>query len=697
MKNKKNRCLSYVLAAALVLLCTGGMQFCVNAEPSENEIELRTGAVLPEKEVLIKGSGEETPEELFEEYIESVLYEGIKNPAAEASIGSERIETKEEKAFYDEMMVKIKEIAAGKTSNTKIKLNMKMVWTAQELGVDKITSANADYIAGVKLSAVFDFGRVISYLLMDCPYELYWYDKTEYSNLYYSYSYNSKSITIQSFEVHFPVVPEYQGSGQYSLNTSAIKTVEKSRDRSKSIVEETKNLSNYERLKAFKDIICDLTDYNDDAVENEYTPYGNPWQMIWVFDDNPSTKVVCEGYSKAFQYLCDLAGFTCYTVTGDMASGGGGGPHMWNVVKFAGKNYLVDVTNCDDGSIGYPNGLFLAGTSVGSVRNGYEFLLSRTVSFVYSDDQEELFGWSKLNLAPQSFDPDTLAPLEVTFPDTSLTLPYKKIDPKIPVPKVTKYTNPVTDAKLTYMHRAYGSYGSYKEGLPKGIGTFEVKAVANGDLYHRSESRNTLILTLEDSVANVFTDIQGYEWYFDYVQAVYDKELMTGISGTLDFQPESNITKAQVAQVLFNMEGQPWITSTSVFEDLVDVYSVEWYAQAVAWAYNEGIITGDLYTLKFSPNAPVTREQLALMMYRYAAYKGYDTTQSSTLEGLKNDWKVNTYALDAVKWAVGSSLISGIEVKNSAGVVTARDLAPQGNSTRAQMATILTRFCSNFE
>ena len=137
-----------------------------------------------------------------------------------------------------------------------------------------------------------------------------------------------------------------------------------------------------------------------------------------------------------------------------------------------------------------------------------------------------------------------------------------------------------------------------------------------------------------EEVTGVFTDVHE-DWYTDYVQYVYDNGLMTGIKGTTEFQPNANITKAQVAQVLYNMEGQPEVTDKAVFEDLSDVYTAEWYADAVAWAYNNSIVTGDLNTKKFNPNADVTREQLALMMFRYATYKEYDVTDTSDFEGLK--------------------------------------------------------------
>ena len=190
-------------------------------------------------------------------------------------------------------------------------------------------------------------------------------------------------------------------------------------------------------------------------------------------------------------------------------------------------------------------------------------------------------------------------------------------------------------------------------------------------------------------VPPIFSDVYT-DWYTDYVQYVYDEELMTGIKGTTQFQPNANITKAQVAQVLYNMQGKPSVSSKKVFTELKDVYESEWYANAVAWAFNTGIVTGDTNTKKFNPNADVTREQLALMMFRYAKFKGYDVSATSDFAGLVNADKVADWSMDGVKWAVGAGLISGIEKDG------VKDLAPQGNASRAQVAAILQRFCDAY-
>ena len=610
MKRLKNSLIVSVIAAMTICIYLQGNVMNVQATNKENE--LRTGACTMEEEVLLEGDGEWNHEELFETYVESILYEEDEHQMSYGAVGSERLTGRVERELYDTLKARIMGIASGQITNTKISFDVQIKWTAAELGAGSLDASNCQALLKQKMKKELNFSNVLSYLLMDCPYELYWFDKTVGTLLSYSFEYNSKSVMVTNIEVSMPVAVEYQGYAAsydeklYTLDGSMIASVERARDKAKSIVEETKYLSRYERLVAFKDSICELTDYNDAAVTDPNPDYGNPWQMIWVFDEKSYTDVVCEGYSKAFQYLCDLAGFTCYTVDGMMTSGtGSGGPHMWNVVTFGGKNYLVDITNCDSGTIGYPDKLFMAGTDEGGFQTGYIFPELKNLKYTYSDNHEDLFGGSVLTLATKSFDSSIIAPLEVSFVYERQNVLYKKQDPKIEGLQILRHGVPVENAEITYFYRYHGSSVNPVEGLPRDVGTFEIKAVAEGDLYQRTESSNLLLLTIEDSVANTFSDIYGYEWHFEYIQSVYDSALMTGISGTDQFSPDMDITKAQVAQVLYNMEQKPQVISGAVFQELSDVYSAEWYAAAVAWAYNEGIITGDLYTKTFSPNASV--------------------------------------------------------------------------------------------
>ena len=132
---------------------------------------------------------------------------------------------------------------------------------------------------------------------------------------------------------------------------------------------------------AYKEYICAQTAYDHNAADDKTTPYGNPWQLISVFDGDSGTNVVCEGYSKAFQYLCDLSKLDCISVSGVMAGGTGAGGHMWNVVALKGNNYLVDVTNCDTGTVGAPDRLFLIGGSYADGKYSY-YLGSQIIDYV---------------------------------------------------------------------------------------------------------------------------------------------------------------------------------------------------------------------------------------------------------------------------------------------------------------------------
>ena len=190
---------------------------------------------------------------------------------------------------------------------------------------------------------------------------------------------------------------------------------------------------------------------------------------------------------------------------------------------------------------------------------------------------------------------------------------------------------------------------------------------------------------------DVFKDVSD-AWYTSSVQYVYDHGIMSGNNGL--FKPTGNVTRAQVAATLYNLEDSPEVTDFSACEELLDVERDMWYTNAVCWAYNVGVANGNQTTKKFNMNEPVTRQQLATFFYKYAEYKGLDMDVTADLSGMKNADQVSSYAEDAVKWAVGSGIISGSETTDAIGN-TVYDLKPTGTATRAQMASILQRFCEN--
>ncbi len=331
---------------------------------------------------------------------------------------------------YRILKQEIEKIAKGEREHTQITMSLpdlgitKTKWTASDLGVDYLASLDENHTIQSNPDAVQkmwdmispDMSEVLNYLRVDCPFEFYWYDKTSATRSSYSKGFGISSedggqswiFNTEGIEVtySFPVAEEYRGETDYTIRTSLLQSVQTAADNAKAIVDKFEGYSDYDKLVNYRKEICDLVNYNHGAADNEDTPYGNPWQLIWVFDQDPATDVVCEGYAKAFQYLCDMSDFfdpqiACYTVTGTMGGGTGAGGHMWNIVTMEdGKHYIVDVTNCDEGSVGAPDHLFLAGAQERAVSSGagqaYEYTVSipgqTSIVYRYYEDTQEMYG-----------------------------------------------------------------------------------------------------------------------------------------------------------------------------------------------------------------------------------------------------------------------------------------------------------------
>ncbi len=294
-------------------------------------------------------------------------------------------------------------------------LNVKNVGStltgATKEAYDKLRPMIAQVAAGERTSTVFsytrsvsgslDFDTLIGALLAACPYELYWYDKTTSTWL------RPGSVV----EISFPVAAEY-AADTYEIDPSKGAAVSHAVNKAAQIVGKYSGSSDYAKLEGYKNEICDLVEYNYDAAAGG-TAYGNPWQLIWIFDEDPDTKVVCEGYAKGFQYLCDLTSFsgnvTAYCVTGGIP-----GAHMWNIVTMDnGKNYLVDVTNCDSGTSGYPDYLFMKGFYSGYVSAGYVFTTrGGTIMYTYDAETTSLYGKDSLILSAHNYLDDPNGDLE---------------------------------------------------------------------------------------------------------------------------------------------------------------------------------------------------------------------------------------------------------------------------------------------
>lgn len=187
-----------------------------------------------------------------------------------------------------------------------------------------------------------------------------------------------------------------------------------------------------------------------------------------------------------------------------------------------------------------------------------------------------------------------------------------------------------------------------------------------------------------DAVKNPFADVNAGDWFYRDVLFSYEKGLMSGMDAAA-FAPYANTTRAQIAVIFYRMEGSPAVEGENSFADVVRGSGTAWFYDAVTWAQQNGIM-GGYDNSSFAPNDPITREQLAAIFYRYAQYKGYDTTQGGMAIREFGDYEsISDYAMSAMAWAVNTGLVKG----------DSNLLYPNGTATRAEIAAMLHRFVEN--
>ena len=275
--------------------------------------------------------------------------------------------TGEQKALYDFLKTRVAEIAAGKRKSTE-----------------------CTGTCGYSLSWQQIY-HVITCLIADCPYDMYWYGN------HIQLQKSDGLLTLQF------VVSDNYAADSFHVNTAKVSAASKAAANARAIVNKNASKSDYDKLAAYRDAICGLVSYNDQAASGLWPETDmDPWQLVWVFDGSSATNVVCEGYAKAFQYLCDISRFSgnvmCYCVTGTI----NGGLHKWNIVRMPnGRNYHVDVTWCDRNG-GY-DWFFMKAPVSGSVSGGYTFNVRGTKG-VYKYDADCLAMYSTGDLALSSGD-----------------------------------------------------------------------------------------------------------------------------------------------------------------------------------------------------------------------------------------------------------------------------------------------------
>ncbi|MBD5150672.1 MAG: hypothetical protein HDT18_09995, partial [Oscillibacter sp.] len=178
-----------------------------------------------------------------------------------------------------------------------------------------------------------------------------------------------------------------------------------------------------------------------------------------------------------------------------------------------------------------------------------------------------------------------------------------------------------------------------------------------------------------------FEDVLPSDWFYEAVMYVYNRGLMNGVSDTL-FDPYGVLNRAMIVTILYRVEGEPEATPSS----FLDVEAGKWYTDAIGWGAANGIVKG-YSEEKFGPMDPVTREQLAAILYRYAQYKGYDVTDATDLSIYTDVSAISEYAVEAMQWAIAIGAPTALD-----GLV----ISPRESANRAQVAEAFMNFCEKY-
>ncbi|MCQ2544658.1 MAG: hypothetical protein MJ126_10885, partial [Lachnospiraceae bacterium] len=397
-----------IIALAVLLVCMGTINIVAKADGDEVIEEGMEELSISYKEEAMAAEEEVLPLELL--FVDSKI-------ACYSSDYNGNKLTGVNKLVYDAAKDRAEKIAKGEASSSTISVNISSnpnagrLWTLSEAGISSwmasdgsLSSEGAQFIYE-KIG--FDPGLVIDALKNDCPYEMYWAGLS-YSTGGFSLSGDRSRCGMgTTLTLSISVSVDYAGASYFTVDTTKTSSIAIARDNVLKIVEENKDKSDYDKLKAYAIKISELADYNDAAVENIGTPYGDPWQLIYVFDNNPYTNVVCEGFSKAFQYLVENSTFESDEIYSIIVDGRTTDNHMWNIVHMDdGKNYVVDVTACEEwhrkrGQSSLAEA-FLNYAVSGDVNT--EYVIERehsvdTPSYTYSVDTKKLYSEEELTIS----------------------------------------------------------------------------------------------------------------------------------------------------------------------------------------------------------------------------------------------------------------------------------------------------------
>lgn len=422
---KQTKLLSLLISLALLLTI---LPSTVRAEGSQEEPQ----PVVGECEVFVPNhtvpeDDGYTEAELLEGYFFSVsgLYEDNSSPflAPRPALPGEL------SSVYNEVKPMVKQVADGTRDSTIFEIPGTWAKPKSEWGItgEVISAGKLTAEASAAIDAAFNLDALMQRMLSEMPYELYWFDKTKGIGMSYGVSLSGEILTVNNLKLSMYISQAYakinEGGATYdplTADTAKTSAAKRAAENATQVVAANTAKSDHEKLKAYLDYIKDAVSYNNEAANNNATPYGDPWQIIYVFDNDSSTNVVCEGYAKAFKHLCDLSSFSesdlfCSLVTGTMTVGTSAGPHMWNIVTIGGRNYLVDVTNCDDDTVGVPDKLFLCGATENVPSEKYTATAgSRSIVYEYDADTLSDYASSDLKLEEMPYSPTSVSGLTVS-------------------------------------------------------------------------------------------------------------------------------------------------------------------------------------------------------------------------------------------------------------------------------------------
>lgn len=353
------------------------------ADLDESIIEGELIEVIAESQVYAEdtGAGDILPDndELFAGYVSELFnLDGSDERVHSANLRNTLSEDSQD--IYDILYELVANIANGVSSSAIVEIPItkliegepvegRYIYTPAELGLAYVYD---DSKGGWNPELESKFHEIVDYskidkarnaLMLDHPYEMYWYDKTRsypysasYSATWGNNCFNFAIDASQMIEVKMCVSRDYSASGMQATceaNTAKTGAAMSACKNANQIISDASGKSDYDKLDYYREWICKHNTYNSAAAANSSYPYGDPWQLVYVFDGIDETNVVCEGYAKAFQYLCDKTTFLspaiyCITVEGNGYNSSASGGHMWNIMHMDdGYNYHTDITWCD--------------------------------------------------------------------------------------------------------------------------------------------------------------------------------------------------------------------------------------------------------------------------------------------------------------------------------------------------------------